>query len=224
MTELILGNLNYSSWSIRAALVARTSGLEIRESIVPLGFDETRESLIANTGHHTVPVLISGDLIIRDSLAITEWIAERADDGRVWPADPEKRALARSVVSEMHSGFYNIRSKMPVDIRSRSPLPAMEEPLKAEIERVLYLWSICREKYGADGPFLFGDWSAADAFYAPVVTRFRTYGYALEGGAAEYAATIWNTDLLNELAAQAEAEPWEIEMGELGPARAWIRE
>lgn len=224
MTELILGNLNYSSWSIRAALVARASGLNIHERIVPLGFDETRQTLIEETGFHTVPVLRHGDLMIRDSLAITEWIAERADPGRVWPEDPDTRALARSVVSEMHSGFLQIRSKMGVDIRSRKPSPEIEGDLKGEIERVLTLWRDCRAQFAADGPFLFGQWCAADAFYAPVVTRFKTYGFALSGVADAYSEAVWTSDLIETLRAEAEAEPWEIELGALGPVRAWLRE
>ena len=224
MTELILGNMNYSSWSIRAALVARDSGLEIKETIVPLGFDDTRATLIERTGFHTVPVLMHKDLIIRDSLAITEWIAERAKRGRVWPEEAAKRALARSIVAEMHSGFMSIRSKMGVDIRSRKPLPEVEGPLKSELNRVLTLWRTCRTQFAGDGPYLFGAWSAADAFYAPVVTRFRTYGYTLDGIEADYADAVWESDLIRQLRDQAEAEPWEIELGELGPVRAWLRE
>ena len=224
MTELILSNLNYSSWSIRAALVARSCGLQINETIVPLGFDETREELIERTGHHTVPVLLTDNLIIRDSLAITEWLAEKAETGRVWPVDANKRALARSVVAEMHSGFLQIRSKMPVDIRSRKATPDIDEALDTELKRVVKIWTDCRTRFAKDGPFLFGDWSAADAFYAPVVTRFQTYRYALTGRAAEYADAVWETDLITQLREQAEAEPWEIEMGVLGPARAWVRE
>jgi len=224
MTELILGNMNYSSWSIRAALVARASGLSIKETIVPLGFDETRETLIERTGFHTVPVLLDGDLIVRDSLAITEWIAERAGAGEVWPVEEDKRAMARSVVAEMHSGFLQIRSLMGVDIRSRKPSPALEGALKDEIDRVLTIWRMCRSQWQSDGPFLFGEWSAADAFYAPVVTRFKTYGYELSGLEKTYSDAVWDSDLLVELRQQAEAEPWEIELGALGPVRAWIRD
>ena len=224
MTELILGNLNYSSWSIRAALVSRASGLDISERIVPLGFDETRQQLIEETGLHTVPVLKEGALIIRDSLAITEWIAEQAPAGRVWPEDPSKRALARSVCAEMHSGFVGLRSQMPVDIRSRKPSPPLEGDLLSNITRVLAIWSDLRQAYQADGPYLFGEWSAADAFYAPVVTRFRTYGYELDGILEDYSNAVWESDLLKPLRAEADAEPWEIEMGYLGPARAWVRE
>ncbi|MCR9269682.1 MAG: glutathione S-transferase [Hyphomonadaceae bacterium] len=224
MTELILANLNYSSWSIRAALVSRASGLSIPERVVPIGFPETKAQLIEETGLHTLPVLIHHDLIIRDSYAITEWIAEQTRPGAVWPEDPSKRALARSVCAEMHSGFIGLRSQMPVDIRSSLPTPKIEDDLKTNIERVLQLWENCRAQYASDGDFLFGDWSAADAFYAPVVTRFRTYGYALSGAARAYSEAVWNHPLLVELRAQAEAEPWEIEMGFLGPARAWVRE
>ena len=116
--KLILGNMNYSSWSIRGALVARASGLDIPEEIVPLGFPETKQRLIAETGSHTVPVLKLGDLVIRDSVASAETLAERAKPGMVWPEDPDKRALARSACAEMHSSFIGLRSQMPVNIRS----------------------------------------------------------------------------------------------------------
>ena len=224
MTELILGNLNYSSWSIRACLVARSSGLDIPERIVPLGFPETKTALIEETGLHTVPVLKHGDLFIRDSLSITEWIAEQADSGRVWPTDPDKRALARSVCAEMHSGFLALRSQMPVNIRAKSPTPRIEGDLEANINRVLTIWKACLTEHSGDGPYLFGDWSAADAFYAPVVTRFRTYGYELNDILADYSNAIWTHPLLIELRSQANAEPWEIEMGDLGPLRAWVRD
>ena len=222
--ELLLGNLNYSSWSIRAALVARASGLDIPERIVPLGFEESRAFLIKETGMHTVPVLRVGDLIIRDSLAITEWIAEKAAPGRVWPKDEGRRALARSVCAEMHSSFTGLRSQMPVNIRTRSETPPLEGDLLVNIERVKAIWTKLRADHHREGDFLFGGWSAADAFYAPVVTRFRTYGYALEGVLAEYLDAVWEHELLQTLRAEAESEPWEIEMGFLGPVRAWVRD
>lgn len=222
--KLILGNMNYSSWSIRGALVARASDLGIPEEIVPLGFPETKQRLIDETGSHTVPVLIDGDIVIRDSLAIAETLAERADPGKVWPEDAGKRALARSACAEMHSSFIGLRSQMPVNIRSSLPTPALEGDLLSDIERVKTIWASLRVKYKSDGDFLFGDWSAADAFYAPVVTRFRTYGYELSGDLAAYSEAVWNHPLLQTLRVQAEAEPWEIEVGHLGPIRAWLRE
>lgn len=224
MSTLYLGNLNYSSWSIRAALVARASGLDISERIFPLGFPETKQALIEETGLHTVPVLMTDRLIIRDSLAITEWIAEHAEPGKVWPVDQTKRAMARSVCAEMHSGFFGLRSLMPVNIRAASPAPDFTEELEQNIARVLAIWTEHRNANASQGPFLFGDWSAADAFYAPVVTRFRTYGYDLTGAGKDYAEAVWDHPLLCELRDQAEAEPWEIEMGHLGPIRAWVRD
>ena len=222
--ELILGNLNYSSWSIRGALIARGSGLDIPERVVPLGFDDTRAMLIAETGHHTVPVLRVDGVIIRDSLAIAEWIAERTEPGAVWPKDDKKRALARSVTAEMHSGFMALRGQMPVDIRSSHPTPPVEGALEQDIARVLKIWTQCRTNFANDGPFLFGEWSAADAVYAPVVTRFRTYGYALDGALKDYADAVWTHPLLQELRVQAEAEPWAIEASASGPIRAWLRD
>ena len=223
MTELILGNLNYSSWSIRAALVARGSGLDIPERVVPLGFEETRETLLRETAHHTVPVLVHDDLIIRDSLAITEWIAERAPARAVWPEDASERALARSIVAQMHAGFFALRGQMAVDIRSQHPTPDIVDGLRSDIDRVLALWEMCLSRPGSAGPFLFGSWSAADAFYAPVVTRFRTYGYELTGAAKAYSQAVWESSLITKLRAEAEAEPWCIEATASGPIRAWIR-
>lgn len=224
MTTLYLGNLNYSSWSIRAALVSRYSGLDIPEQIFPLGFPETKAALIEETGLHTVPVLMTDGMILRDSLAITEWIAEQARPGSVWPEEAKARAMARSVCAEMHSGFFGLRSLMPVNIRASSPSPDMTEELEQNIHRVLALWTQLRAAHSAKGDFLFGEWSAADAFYAPVVTRFRTYGYRLTGASKDYSDAVWNHPLLQVLREQADAEPWEIEMGHLGPLRAWVRE
>lgn len=224
MTTLYLGNLNYSSWSIRAALVARESGIECRGLILPLGFADTRERLIRETGLHTVPVMLAGDLIIRDSLAITETIAEKAAPGRVWPQASDKRALARSLVAEMHSGFFALREQMPVNIRSRLTRPAIEGRLQTDIERVLQLWEFSRSRFAADGQFLLGDWSAADAFFAPVVTRFRTYGVELEERSKTYAEAVWAHPAMQRLRDEAEREPWEIEVGPTGPVRAWLRE
>lgn len=163
-------------------------------------------------------------LIIRDSLAITEWLAEQAAPGSVWPEDPGWRAMARSVCAEMHSGFIGLRSLMPVNIRASSPAPEFTEELQQNIDRVLEIWTQLRHEHSDQGPFLFGQWCAADAFYAPVVTRFRTYGYELNGAAQDYSDAVWSHPLLVELRAEAEAEPWEIEMGYLGPVRAWVRD
>ena len=204
--------------------MARLSGAEVPEVILPLGFSETRNRLLQETGYHTVPVLVSNGAVIRDSLAITETLAEDAPPAMIWPEAPLKRAFARSIVAEMHSGFLALRAQMPVDIRSRKPRPPIVGDLKNDIQRVLQIWQRARDQFAADGPFLLGQWCAADAFYAPVVTRFRTYGVSLEGAPGEYADAVWSHPAMLDLADEAACEPWEIEVGPTGPIRAWIRE
>ncbi|MEP1142857.1 MAG: glutathione S-transferase [Henriciella sp.] len=220
MTMLYLGNLNYSSWSIRAALVARGSGLEIDEMVMPIGPDETYDILLKETGQHRVPGLVADDLVIHDSLAIIEWIAEQVPAGKVWPADPKKRARARSICAEMHASFMSLRSFMGVDIRSTHPTPEMTDGLKWDIARVVEIWAECREKYAGDGDFLFGEWSAADAIYMPVATRFRTYGVELNSVSKAYCKAVLEHPLSRHLIAQAHDETWTIDPTKFQPKGA----
>ena len=216
MATLLLGNLNYSSWSIRGALVARMSGLNIAEEVMPLATDATRDYLIAKTGYRQVPALIERDLIVRDSLAITEWLAEASEPGKVWPKESATRARARMVVAEMHSGFNSLRRECYVDIRSRRTDAVLSDDTMTDIARVKAIWAECRAQANGDGPYLFGNWSAADAFYAPVVTRFRTYGVALEGGDAAYCEAVFNHPDMQQIEAAAIAEPWTMAPGPNG--------
>lgn len=220
MSTLYLGNLNYSSWSIRAVLVARGAEIGLRERVLPLGPEETYETLLAETGQHRVPVLVTDRVVIHDSLAITEWIAEQAPAGKVWPIDPIKRARARSLCAEMHASFIDLRSDMGVDIRSRHPTPTLTGGLKWDIERVLQIWRETRDTYSADGPYLFGEWSAADAFFMPVATRFRTYGYELDGVAEAYAQAVLSHPLSVQLIADAKAEAWTVDLSKFRPKSA----
>ena len=216
MTTLLLGNMNYSSWSIRAALVAKMSGLEIDTKVMPLAATETREYLIEKTGYKQVPALISGDLIIRDSLAITEWLAESAALGAIWPSDRRDRARARMVAAEMHSGFTALRNECFVDIRARHSGIKLNPETQNDIARIKDIWAECRLSRKQSGPFLFGDWSAADAFYAPVVTRFRTYGVELNGDDAAYSDAVLSHPDMLAIEAAAEAEPWQMTSGPNG--------
>ena len=220
MTTLYLGNKNYSSWSIRALLVARASGLEIEERVLPLGPEATYDILLEETGQHRVPVLVTDGVVIHDSLAIVEWIAEKAASGRVWPVDEVKRAKARSICAEMHASFIDLRSDMGVDIRSTHPTPAMTGGLKWDINRVLEIWSKARSEYESDGPYLFGDWSAADAFYMPVATRFRTYGVTLDGVHEAYAQAVLSHPLSIQLIEEAKSEPWTVDLSKFRPKSA----
>ena len=220
MRQFVSGNLNYSSWSIRPLLVARKVNLPVEEVIVPLDFPETTAQLKALSPTAKVPLLIWDGTEIWESLAITEFIAEWATPGAVWPLEPEKRAVARAVSSEMHAGFQAIRQACSMDIRSRHPAPDMTPALEADISRLQTMWSGLRARYGSGGPFLFGAWSAADAFYTPVVTRFRTYGLPLSGAAAEYSAAVLEDPLFRALEEQAKLEPWWIRYGPGGSGRS----
>ena len=220
MRQFVSGNLNYSSWSIRPLLVARKVNLPVEEVIVPLDFPETTAQLKALSQTAKVPLLIWDGTEIWESLAITEFIAEWAPPGAVWPLEPEKRAVARAVSSEMHAGFQAIRQACSMDIRSRHPAPDMTPALEADISRLQTMWSGLRARYGSGGPFLFGAWSAADAFYTPVVTRFRTYGLPLSGAAAEYSAAVLEDPLFRALEEQAKLEPWWIRYGPGGSGRS----
>ena len=210
MRQLLLGNLNYSSWSIRPLLVARRVALPVEEVIVPLDFPETSARLKAFSPTARVPLLIWDELTIWDSLAITEWIAEWAEEGAVWPTDPAARAVARSAAAEMHSAFPALRSACPMDIRARVDTPEMTDALAHDIQRVDKLFQDLRGRFGEEGDFLCGAWSAVDAFYTPVVTRFRTYGLELSPISQAYADTVLADPVFQTLEAEAEKEPWFI--------------
>lgn len=226
MRKFFSGNLNYSSWSIRPLLALRKSGLGTEEEIIPLDLPESADRLrqISPTGR--VPVLVWDDLVIWDSLAILEFIAERTPAGTVWPVDPGRRALARSVCCEMHSGFQTLRTLCPMDIRSRLPAPGPTPALQADINRVIGIWTELRRTHGRNteepGPFLFGRWSGADAFFTPVVTRFRTYGITLQGEAESYASAILEDPVFRRLEAEATGEPWWIRYDASGRSSGYV--
>ncbi|MEZ6012634.1 MAG: glutathione S-transferase family protein [Hyphomonas sp.] len=223
MRQLILGNLNYSSWSIRPLMVARKVGLPVEEVIVPLDFPETTARLREISPTAKVPLLIWDDVTVWESLAITEWIAEWAPPGEVWPEDAKARAIARAAASEMHAGFQELRNTCSMDIRGREPAPDMTPKLEADIARIQELWSGLRAQFGKGGPFLFGKWCAADGFFLPVVTRFRTYGLPLSGAAADYAAAVLEDPDFLKLEEQAKAEPWWIKYGPDGRSSGYLK-
>lgn len=223
MRQFVSGNLNYSSWSIRPLLVSRKVQLPVEEVIVPLDFPETTAQLKTISPTAKVPLLRWDGIEIWESLAIVEFIAEWAPPGAVWPQDPQRRAIARAVCSEMHAGFQTLRNTCSMDIRGRQPAPQMTSALEADIARLQAMWSGLRQTHGSGGPFLFGEWSAADAFYTPVVTRFRTYGLPLSGAAADYAAAVLDDPLFRTLEEQAKLEPWWIKYGPDGRSSGSLR-
>ncbi|MBC8157760.1 MAG: glutathione S-transferase family protein [Alphaproteobacteria bacterium] len=208
--ELVIGNKNYSSWSLRGWLALRMSGAQFDEILVPLDRPETRAAIAAHSPTGLVPLLKCGDEVVWDSLAIAEWSAERYPEAGLWPSNPAARAVARSVCAEMHSGFSALRGEFPMSIRREEQGRAFSSETQKDIERICELWTFCREKFGQDGPFLFGSASIADAFFAPVVSRFRTYRVQLEGPTKDYAQTILEWPLFQEWIAAAHEEPFKI--------------
>ena len=188
--KLIIGNKNYSSWSLRPWLLMQVLELPFEEVLIPLYAPGAKEKLLAQAPSGKVPALHDGDLVLWDSLAITEYLAEQYPGVAVWPADAEARAIARCVAAEMHSGFSALRTHMPMNCRASHPGKGQTPEVLADIARITALWTDCRTRFGAGGPFLFGAFSAADAFYAPVVSRFLTYAVALPSICQDYVAAV----------------------------------
>ena len=211
---LVIGNKNYSTWSLRAWLFMKHAGVEFQEILVPLDTPETREQLERYGPSGRVPVLRQGTLCVWDSLAICEYVAELS--GRGWPQAREARAIARSVCAEMHSGFTTLRSLWPMNARARNRRTAVTGALAADIERIDEIWNDCRSRFGSGGPWLFGDYSVADAMYAPAVLRFNTYGAHISQTARWYMASVLEDAALQEWLQGARQEPWTIAADEVG--------
>jgi glutathione S-transferase len=212
---LVIGNKNYSSWSLRPWLLMKHLGVGFRELLIPLHQPATRDEIDKHSPSGRVPVLRQGELCVWDSLAICEFVCELT--GRGWPKDPQARAVARSVSAEMHAGFVNLRSEWPMNARARHRRTPVTPGLKADIDRVEEIWNDCRSRFGkSGGPWLFGEYSAADAMYAPVVLRFNTYGAQLSETARWYMAAVIEDPALQEWLRAAHEEPWTIESEEIG--------
>ena len=202
MIRLIIGNKNYSSWSLRAWLPLRHLAIPFDEERIALFEPGYKERILAYSPGGKVPILIDGSITVWESLAIGEYLAEQFP--ALWPGDPGQRAFARTVSAEMHAGFTSLRSAMPMNIRSSHPGKGRSRAVDADIARVSAIWTGCLQRSG--GPFLFGDFSFADAMYAPVATRFITYAVALEAPARTYVDHLWNLPAMLEWRAAAERE------------------
>ncbi len=176
--NLIIGDKNLSSWSMRAWLTAKASDLPFEEVLIPLDQAETEPALNKHSPSGKVPCLVHGDLKVWDSLAICEYLAELAPHKHLWPKDQKARAKARSFVAEMHSGFTGLRGQLSMDIRLRMEIRHLTPQTVKDIDRILSLWTDALK--GSNGPFLFGEFGIADAFFAPVVFRFISYGVQIQ--------------------------------------------
>jgi glutathione S-transferase len=177
--HLILGSKAWSSWSLRPWLLMTRFGIPFRETVIALRTPESAAALAAHSPTGKVPALIAGGVTIWDSLAIAEYLADHHPDLAIWPRDAHARAIARCASAEMHSGFQALRQNCPMDFNARNLIPIDATLIGADVARIVALWRRCRAEFGADGPFLFSQFSAADAMFAPVVSRFVTYGIDL---------------------------------------------
>jgi glutathione S-transferase len=188
---LVIGNKNYSSWSLRGWLVLELSGAPYEELMVALYEADSRARLLAHSPTGKVPVLKTEEGPLWDSLAIAEYLAECFPEAHLWPRGQYARALARSICAEMHSGFVALRSHLPMDLARDQALVELPAEAQADIQRICELWADCRARFGQDGPFLFGHASIADAFFAPVAARLRSYRVSLPEEAGAYVQTIY---------------------------------
>ena len=211
--KLIIGNKNYSSWSLRGWLAAKQSGLSFEELTVHIDGDDwqamKRQDGEFQRSAGKVPVLWDGDVVVWDSLAILEYLADKVGRDRFWPKDDEARGMARACVAEMHSSYMALRRECPMNIRRRIEGHEISEAAMADIVRILQLWAEARARFGRGGPFLFGTFGAADVFYAPVVSRLITYGLNVPGFAQAYMQAVWEHDWMQAWVA-AETEDWTI--------------
>jgi glutathione S-transferase len=207
---LVIANKNYSSWSLRAWLMLKQVGVPFEEVVIPLRMPETRAAIMRYSPSGKAPCLIDGDVTVWESLAIGEYLAERFPAANLWPTDPRARALARAIANEMHGGFIPLRRSMPMNIRTNMPGWGMGSGVQDDINRIEAIWRDTRSRFGADGDMLFGHFTIADAMFAPVASRFHSYGVVLGGTASAYADALLAWPAMREWIAAAHAESWMI--------------
>jgi glutathione S-transferase len=214
MLKLIIGNKAYSSWSLRGWLAVKQSGLAFEEITVPMfneEWDRRRQGQEFAPSGGKVPILWDDKAVIWDSLAIVEWLADRTGRARYWPEDEVARGMARSMAAEMHSSYDNLRRECPMNLRKHVPDHAVSDSVREELVRIFELWAQARARHGGGGPFLFGTFGAVDIMFAPVVTRFITYGIRVPRFAAAYMEAMLGQPWMLEWMQAAQDEPWVIE-------------
>ena len=209
--RLVIGNKAYSSWSLRGWLALKQTGLTFEEVLIPLDRPETPAALARHSPSLRVPVLVEGSSRLWETIAIIEHLAETAPQARLWPEDRARRAQARAIAAEMHSGFANLRRHLPMDLKRKPEPRAYPAEVAAEIQRIEAIWAECLSMKPKGGPFLFGAFSAADAMFAPVATRFRSYAAPVSAVTRAYCEAIFAHPPMQEWVAAALQEPWVIE-------------
>ncbi|MFD2649530.1 glutathione S-transferase family protein [Devosia albogilva] len=211
--KLLIGNRNYSTWSLRPWLVLRHFEIPFTDEVLPLSGPGWRENLAERSPTGKVPVLIDGELVVPETIAIIEYLADRYPDKPIWPVDRADRARARAAAAEMHAGFSGLRTHAPMNLRASHPGKVDLDSVARDLKRLEALWGGMLERSG--GPFLFGAFTAADAMYAPVATRIRTYDLPVTDRLAEYVEAIYGLPAFQEWLAEALKEPWIVDDDEI---------
>jgi len=212
--KLLIANKNYSSWSLRSWLLLRQAGIPFEEECIGFNDPKFGERVRRYSPAGRVPVLIDGDLVVWDSLAIAEYLAEKFPEKKLWPEAREARARARSICAEMHAGFALLRKRMPMNCELSLPLGTLELPVQRDVDRIGDIWRDARAMHEAQGPFLFGGFTVADAYFAPVVWRFVTYRIPLPAPAQAYVETMCGLASMKEWLADSRAEKDFVESNE----------
>ncbi len=213
--HLVIGNKNYSSWSLRPWLAMKVAGIAFEETVISLDAPDFKSRVTAVSWAGKVPVLVDGGISVWESLAILEYLAEKFPTSGLWPRDAPARAHARAAASEMHGGFGALRSQLPMNIRRPVKAHAVEDDAKRDIARIDALWSERRARFGNEGPFLYGGFGAADAMYAPVVWRFQTYAVDASAVAGAYMRNVMELPAWNEWREAALRELWVLPRNEI---------
>jgi glutathione S-transferase len=213
--HLLIGNKNYSSWSLRPWLAMKVAGIAFDEMVISLDAPDFKSRVTAVSGAGKVPALVDGGISVWESLAILEYLAEKFPTSGLWPREAWARAHARAAASEMHGGFGALRNQLPMNVRRPVKAHAVEDDAKRDIARIDALWSECRARFGNEGPFLYGAFGAADAMYAPVVWRFHTYAVEVSAVAGAYMRNVMELPAWNEWREAALREPWVLPRNEI---------
>lgn len=211
--ELIIGNKNYSSWSLRPWIAMKTMQVPFSETLVKLNFDNGNIDLLKHSPSQKVPVLKHGELTVWDSLAILEYVAELSPEKAFWPTDPSKRAIARSISCQMHSGFADLRNECPMNMRRKPSDLEISDEAKRDVSQIEALWRSALDASG--GPFLFGEFSIADAMFAPVVNRFLIFELTKDATALSYCNNMTALPAWQEWASAAANEEWVLDYAEI---------
>jgi glutathione S-transferase len=214
--QLFIGNKLYSSWSLRPWILMKAMGVPFTEEVIPLRHGDTSDRILKHSPSGKVPCLVDGDVRIWESLAICEYLNDKFPDRGVWPKDIKARAHARAAASEMHAGFQALRNACPMNLGKTFKTPAITPDLQANVARIEALWSEARGKFGKGGPFLYGAFSAADAMFAPVVTRFATYQIPVSAATRTYMDAVQTHPAFVAWREAALAEPWSLPDYETG--------